>query len=265
MDVTQRSNHASDDLTRRDALKLAGVAVGATLLGALRSARAADAPPSPGRKVIVFGAHPDDPETGCGGVMALLAAAGHEVVAAYLTRGEAGIEGKSQEDAARIRTAEAAAACEILHARPVFLGQIDGACEVNPARIAAVEEFLRAEKPDVILTHWPIDTHADHRACSILVYGAWINLGRTGSLFFYEVMTGVQTQNFAPTDYVDITAVAAQKLAACLAHRTQLDETWYADYHGRMETFRGRESGHERAEAFVRHNQNKETAGGLPV
>ena len=43
-------------------------------------------------KVLVVGAHPDDPETTCGGIMALLSGAGHEVISAYLTRGEAGID-----------------------------------------------------------------------------------------------------------------------------------------------------------------------------
>jgi hypothetical protein len=36
-------------------------------------------------RVAVVGAHPDDPESGCGGLMALLSREGHEVVAAYLT------------------------------------------------------------------------------------------------------------------------------------------------------------------------------------
>ena len=58
------------------------------------------------RKIIVVGAHPDDPETACGGTMVLLSQAGHEVVSAYLTRGEAGIPGKSHRISARIRTRE---------------------------------------------------------------------------------------------------------------------------------------------------------------
>ncbi len=251
-----------DAINRRDSLKLAALAVGATLLGAANKSQGADVARSIRRRVIVLGAHPDDPETGCGGTMALLAAAGHDVVSAYLTRGEAGIEGTAAADAARIRTAEAQQACKRLHARPVFLGQIDGRCEVTPARTAEIQAFLEAEKPDAILTHWPVDTHADHRACSNLVYGAWINLGKPGELWFFEVMSGVQTQNFAPTTYVDITAVTEQKHAACFAHRSQHIEREYATSHERMEIFRGMESGHERAEAFVRHAQAR-TA--LPV
>ncbi|MDZ7615243.1 MAG: PIG-L family deacetylase [Flavobacteriaceae bacterium] len=97
-------------------------------------------------KIVVLGAHPDDPETICGGTMALFANAGHEVVSVYLTRGEAGIEGKSHEEAARIRTAEAVSACQLLKARPEFLGQIDGACEINALEYEKVREFSKQRK-----------------------------------------------------------------------------------------------------------------------
>lgn len=87
-------------------------------------------------KLVVVGGHPDDPESGCGGTMARFADLGHEVVALYLTRGEAGIAGKSHEQAAAIRTAECLEACKILKARPVFAGQIDGSSEINATRYA---------------------------------------------------------------------------------------------------------------------------------
>jgi hypothetical protein len=35
--------------------------------------------------VVVFGAHPDDPESGCGGLIALLTQKGHEVIVGYAT------------------------------------------------------------------------------------------------------------------------------------------------------------------------------------
>ncbi|HEX6908343.1 MAG TPA: PIG-L family deacetylase, partial [Terriglobales bacterium] len=44
-------------------------------------------------KIVVAGAHPDDPESGCGGTIALYTDLGHEVTILYLTRGEAGIKG----------------------------------------------------------------------------------------------------------------------------------------------------------------------------
>ena len=121
------------------------------------------------RKVLVAGAHPDDPESGCGGTIARYVERGHNVVVLYLTRGEAGIQGKSPQEAAAIRSAEAKKACAILNARPLFAGQIDAATEVTPSRYDAFRKILQAEKPEVVFTHWPIDTHPDHRACSLPV------------------------------------------------------------------------------------------------
>ena len=53
------------------------------------------------KKVLVIGAHPDDPETMCCGTMLKLKQMGAEVVSVYLTSGEAGIRGKSHEEARR--------------------------------------------------------------------------------------------------------------------------------------------------------------------
>src|SRR5437867_2446051 len=93
-------------------------------------------------KIVCVGAHPDDPESGCGGTLARYAEAGHTVSVIYLTRGEAGIAGRTHAEAARIRTAEAEAACKILGARPTFAGQIDGATEINQARAQALARLL---------------------------------------------------------------------------------------------------------------------------
>ncbi len=82
--------------------------------------------------VVCVGAHPDDPESGCGGTLARYAALGHAVTVVYVTRGERGISGKSLDEAAKIRSAECATACKIIGAKPVFFGQIDGATEVTP-------------------------------------------------------------------------------------------------------------------------------------
>jgi len=204
-------------------------------------------------KIVVIGAHPDDPETICGGVMALYSNIGHEVVSAYFTRGEAGIEGKSYEESAKIRTAEALTACDILKVRPEFIGQIDGNCEITKERYLQILDFFKKEDPDIILTHWPIDTHRDHRICSILVYDAWLAMGRKSALYYCEAMSGIQTQNFTPTNYVDITSVVKQKHKACFAHLSQQIEKTYKDHHGKMEVFRGMEFGCDYAEAFVRH------------
>jgi len=207
-------------------------------------------------KIVVVGAHPDDPESGCGGTIALYTSLGHEVAILYLTRGEAGIEGKTHQEAAAIRTAESEKACAILKARPVFAGQIDGDTEVNGTRYASFRKILEAEHPDIVLTHWPIDSHRDHRAASLLAYDAWLEGGKKFALYYYEVDQGEQSQIFRPTHYVDITQTESRKRAACFAHASQQPETTFYPLHDMMNKFRGMECGVKYAEGFVRHCQN---------
>src|ERR1041385_6126184 len=118
-------------ITRRGLLSKS-IGVSGSALGLPLSEIAGAAEPRRPLKVVVAGGHPDDPESGAGGTMARFADLGHEVVALYLTRGEAGVKGKSAQEAAAIRSAECEEACKILKARPVFAGQIDGATELSP-------------------------------------------------------------------------------------------------------------------------------------
>src|SRR5689334_16180128 len=143
--------------------------------------------------VVCVGGHPDDPESGCGGTLARYAALGHAVTIVYLTRGERGIDGKSLDEAARIRTAECEAACRIIGAKPAFFGQIDGATEVTRPRVDAMQRLLAAQAPDILFTHWPVDTHMDHQVASMLTIRAWMSL-KTPRLYFFEVDTGSQTE-----------------------------------------------------------------------
>ncbi|HEV2395762.1 MAG TPA: PIG-L family deacetylase [Candidatus Sulfotelmatobacter sp.] len=245
-------------LTRRKLIEQSGLLMGAaaTALPMLNAKAEKSEAGERKLKVVVTGGHPDDPESGCGGTIALYSSLGHEVVILYLTRGEVGIEGKSVKESANIRTAESKKACEILKARPVFAGQVDGSTEVNPARYKEFRQLLEAERPDVVLTHWPIDSHRDHRAASLLTYDAWLESGRKFELYYYEVDQGEQTQVFAPTHYVDITHTESSKRAACYAHASQQPQTTFYVLHDMMNRFRGLEYGVRYAEGFVRHTQN---------
>jgi len=248
------------NLTRRDLI--GGIAAGgASVLGLPLAGAAQEKPADKSLKVIIVGGHPDDPESGCGGTMARLADLGHDVVAMYLTRGEGGIAGKSHDEAAQIRTAEAEEACKILKVRALFAGQIDGGTEINAARYEAFAKMLLAEKPDIVFAQWPIDTHRDHRAGSLLAFDAWLRAGRKFALYYFAVNEGSQTTMFRPTHYVDITSVEPRKRAACMAHKSQDPQGFYS-IHSIMHEFRGREHGCKYAEAFVHHNQSK--AVGLP-
>ena len=240
-------------MNRREALKAAGSAAALTILGGIPLSSKEKTPPSEKKKILVIGAHPDDPETGAGGTICLLTRAGHDVVCVYLTRGEAGIRGKTHAEAAAIRVTESERACAVTGARHIFMDQIDGSTEINLDRYREMRELLEREKPDVVLTHWPIDGHRDHAVCGLLVVDAWRRLGRCFDLYYFEVMTGTQTQLFHPTDWVDITSVLEQKHKACYCHESQQLEEVMRDWHEPMERFRGIECRRTAAEAFVRH------------
>jgi LmbE family N-acetylglucosaminyl deacetylase len=209
------------------------------------------APENRGLRIVCVGGHPDDPESGCGGTLARYAALGHAVTVIYLTRGEAGIPGKSHDEAAAIRSAECGAACKILGAKPVFAGQVDGATMVDAKAAESFARLLSAERPNVVFTQWPIDSHLDHQAASTLTFRAWLAAGRGFELYYYEVNLGSQTMGFHPTDYVDITAVREKKKAALFSHKSQNGEEIYRRHHEVMENLRGREAGIAAAEAFV--------------
>ena len=239
-------------MDRRNMLKITSAALaGTTLSGVSAFAQTVSHEQVEKKKALIIGAHPDDPETGCGGTMILLKQAGYEVVSVYMTKGEAGIQGKTHEESAAIRVEEATKASQVLGVRPLFMTQIDGNAEINKARYVEMREMIAAEKPDIVFTHWPIDSPPDHRVCSLLVYDAWRRLGYSFELYYFEVMAGLQTQLFQPTDYVDISAVADQKREACYCHVSQDMKSIYEDWHDQMERFRGLEFRCQCAEAFI--------------
>jgi len=204
------------------------------------------------KKALVIGAHPDDPETICGGTMLVLKNEGCEVVSVYLTSGEAGINGKTDKEAAEIRTKEVNDACKVMGVRHIEMTQIDGKTEINANRYAEMKALIAKEKPDVVFTHWPIDSHRDHRVCSILVYDAWRQLDHSFDLYYCEAMSGLQSQTFHPTDYVNIDSVVDQKHKACLCHVSQSMDWILDNWHIPMEKFRGLEFHCKAAEAFVK-------------
>jgi LmbE family N-acetylglucosaminyl deacetylase len=220
-------------------------------------------PASKRLKVACVGGHPDDPESGCAGTLARYAQAGHSVTVVYLTRGERGIRGKTNEEAAAIRTGEAEAACKILGAKPVFAGQVDGSTELSAARILEMQKLLAAEDPDLVFTHWPIDTHPDHQVASILTIRAYFSMARRAQLYLFEVNTGSQSEGFVPNTYVDISSVLELKKSALFAHASQDGSGIWKQHHEPIASFRGREAGVGAAEAFF-HLARPNPASRLP-
>lgn len=252
-----------NDFSRRKFLRNAALALPSVAIAGAGPAElhASTAAHEKKLKVMVAGGHPGDPEYGCGGTVARYTEAGHAVTLLYLNRGEGGIAGKTGKEAATIRSAEAAKACELLKAKPLFAGQVDGQSIVDKAHYDSFARIIEAEKPDVLFTQWPIDGHPDHRATSMLCYEAWLRMGKSFGFYYYEVSDGEDTLMFSPAEYVDISTTAERKRAACYAHASQSPDRFYA-LQEQVARFRGVESGVGQAEAFVRHVQSR--GGMLP-
>jgi len=236
--------------TRRQFVKKTAAGLGLLTLPSLLNANPNH--PDTKKKIVCVGGHPDDPESGCGGTLAKLANLGHEVTIIYLTTGEAGITGASHDDAAKTRKQEAINACKILNAKPVFAGQIDGDTVVSNDSLKHLQNLIGDEKPDIVFTHWPIDSHKDHQCASLLTIQTWVRSENKFTLYFFEVCVGEQTMGFHPTDFVDITDTRETKRKSVYCHVSQDPPGIYACGHAAMEDFRGRELGVSAAEGFVR-------------
>jgi N-acetylglucosamine malate deacetylase 1 len=199
-------------------------------------------------RVVVFGGHPDDPESGCGGLIATMTAAGHEVHVGYATcfRDDRKINGQPEAD---VRRHEAAEACRILGARPHFFDYAHEKLVADQATIDDVSAWLTAVHPDVVVTHWPLDRHPNHHVANSLIWQCYQREGGW-NLYFFEVMTGSQTLAFQPDLYLDLAPVLDKKKACLEAHTSQNPTSIWAA-HEKMHHARGRECGVERAEAYL--------------
>lgn len=198
-------------------------------------------------RVVVFGGHPDDPESGAGGLVALLTRAGHEVICAYGTcfRGDRKIGGELE---AVVRRREAAAACKLLGATPKFFDYAHEKLFADAPVLEAVRSWLDEARPNIVVTHWPLDTHPNHHVVSSLV---WQCYKRTSgwNLYFFEVETDQQSISFRPELYLDIGSARDLKKQALECHVSQhIEGVW--KLHDAMHRRRGDECGVRYAEAY---------------
>jgi N-acetylglucosamine malate deacetylase 1 len=204
-------------------------------------------PPMKKLTVVIFGGHPDDPESGAGGLVAILTSQGHEVILAYGTSFRDGRRFFDRPEA-EVRQAEASAACKILGATPKFFPYAHEKLVADEPTLKAVSAWLDEVKPDIVITHWPLDTHPNHNAVSSLVWQCYKRKGGW-NLYFFEVMTDEQTIAFRPELYLDIGPVRDVKKRALDEHRSQEPESIWND-HEKMHGRRGSECGVAFAEAY---------------
>jgi len=163
--------------------------------------------------VLALGAHPDDIEYGCGGMLTKYAERGHDVFLWVASDGELGGDGitrrQEQNDSALI-----------MGVRKVFWGDYpDTEVPLNRELIVRLEQVLREVKPRMIFVNYPDDTHQDHRN---LAQGTLSATRYVPNFLFYE---GPTTQNFTPNCFTDIEKVLDRKLACLEAHRSQVAKT----------------------------------------
>ena len=163
--------------------------------------------------VLAIGAHPDDIEYGCGGMLAKYAQRGHGVYLWIASDGALGGEGA-------VRKQEQEESARIIGVREVFWGDYpDAEIPLNRELIAGIEAVIRRIEPRMIFVHYPDDTHQDHRN---LAQGTLSATRFVPNFLFYE---GPTTQNFTPNCFTDIETVLDDKLACLKAHRSQVAKT----------------------------------------
>ena len=163
--------------------------------------------------VLALGAHPDDIEYGCGGMLTKYAEKGHDVFLWIASDGSLGGEGA-------VRRQEQSDSALIIGAREVFWGDYrDTEVPLTRELIGRIETVIKQIQPRMIFVHYPDDTHQDHRN---LAQGTMSATRYVPNFLFYE---GPTTQNFAPNCFTDVEKVLDKKLASLEAHRSQVAKT----------------------------------------
>lgn len=179
--------------------------------------------------MLAIGAHPDDVEVGCGGLLIKMKERGYRTGVVYVTRGEMGTGGTPE-----IREQEAKAAAEILGAE--ILATLDfGDCRVvdNFESRVAIAQLLRRHRPKIVLApywqggHGKRQSHPDHLATGRIVmnaayYASFKKLPipeepyKINALYHYFLPPEV-----SPTFIVDITEQYERWMEALKAHKSQ--------------------------------------------
>lgn len=198
----------------------------------------------PLRRVMFFGAHPDDETVMAGGTLALLAARGVRTHVVCATDGRGGEHGDqahaaTPEALARVRREELACAVTALGVEELTLfGYADpvigpgetlyGFEAAEETLVAQVVDLLRREAPDVVLSHgsdgeYGHPAHVQvHRAVRQAVEA---HLPETVFYGVSALVPGSEDRLWNRSDFahlaLDITPWIERKHAAMLCHRTQ--------------------------------------------
>ena len=164
--------------------------------------------------ILAIGAHPDDIELGCGGILLKAVRSGHSVYMYTITRG--GASGDPNQ-----RTQELIQSSKFIGAKALCIDNFeDTHLSVNSALISNIESFVNKSGADLVLTHSLNDTHHDHRA----VASATFEAGRfVPNIISYEIPL---TRDFKPQVFHDISDVIDQKIKLIEIFKSQRDKVY---------------------------------------
>lgn len=192
------------------------------------------------RRLLIFGAHPDDIEFGCGGIVAQATQSGNIAHFVVTSSGEAATNGTAE-----LRREEAECAARLLGASIEFI-ELDGDShlEVRAEHAIRLAGIIRRIRPSIVLAPTCVENqHPDHSRLGKLVRDA-ARLARYGGLkeisefdshsieqlFFYAVTPDGEPKKVQPV-LIDISpsAVLEAWLAAMNAHASQSSTRNYVD------------------------------------
>ncbi len=227
-----------------------------------------------GRKLLVVGAHSADFVWRSAGAIAVTTSNGGSATVVALSYGERGESGnlwkepnQTVENVKRIRHEQATEAAEAVGATFQCFDLGDYPLVVTDEGMTRLIQLLRDEKPDVVLTHTPVDPfNPDHPVAYEMVQRARLLVSGAGVASAFERIDPPdwylfephqpELSGFMPNTFVDITAVMAQKIAAMdvMAAQSYL-KTYYTDLAARRGNHARRIAGRsdvKYAEAFQR-------------
>ncbi len=177
--------------------------------------------------LLALFAHPDDAELLAGGTLIKATDQGHRVAIADLTAGELGSKGTPE-----LRAREARAAADVMGAASrECLGLPDGHLDNSDAMRRAVVAAIRRHRPRVVVTHYLVGRHPDHRRAAALVRDACFLSGLANypaegdkhrPLKIHFAM-GYREDPDKPTFVTDTTAQFDRKLEALRCFASQWD------------------------------------------
>jgi len=215
--------------------------------------------------LLAFGAHPDDIEFGCGGIIAGETRSGRAAHLVICSRGESATHGTPAE-----RTAEAKKAAALLGATVEFV-ELDGDAqlEVKASHALRLAAVIRRVRPGVVLAPSLVENqHPDHPRLGRLVrdaarlarYGGVSRLRARrahaiGPLFFYGVTPEAEPAGILPV-LIDISEprVVAAWTAAMEAHASQMRTRNYVEMQLARARVQGLRAGVEYAQPLYPHD-----------